>query len=106
MRWCLICLLAGTQGGPATQARTSPPQRTELSSERINVEFQDADIHHVLRVFADLGNINIVVEDGVSGRVTATLRSTTWQRALTEILRSQGLEGERDGNIIYVRPAC
>ena len=73
---------------------------------RINVEFQDVDIHEVMRTFAELGRVNIIVQSGVSGRVTATLRSTTWQSALEQILRSQGLKAERDGNVIYVRPYC
>ena len=81
-------------------------QALSTSSASFNVEFQDVDIHQVMRTFAELGRVNIIVETGVSGRVTASLHSTTWESALEQILRSQGLEAVRDGNVIYVRPYC
>ena len=71
---------------------------------RIDVEFQDADIHFVLRTLGELGRVNIVAESGIKGRVTARLRHTTWREALEQILASQHLEAEYDGNMIFVRP--
>ena len=103
MRWCLLAWLWLL---PSQGDATAPVLATASASARINIEFQDADIHHVLRTFADLGRVNIIAEKGVSGRVSATFRSTTWREALGTVLRSQGLEAEQDGNIIYVRPGC
>ena len=77
-----------------------------MTSERLNIEFQDADLASVLRTLSDIGRVNIVIEQGVSGRVSANFRGVTWREALFEVLRSQGLKAEQDGNIIYVRPAC
>ena len=34
------------------------------SSARINVEFQDVDIHQVMLTLAELGRVNIIVEKG------------------------------------------
>ena len=59
-----------------------------------------------LRTLGDIGRVNIVAEAGVQGKVTARIRHTTWREALEYILRSQGLEAEYDGNMVYVRPSC
>lgn len=105
MRSIFVALMAGSLALlPGVSSGAS--QGTSASSARINVEFQDVDIHQVMLTLAELGRVNIIVEKGVSGRVTATLRSTTWESALEQILRSQGLKAERDGNVIYVRPYC
>jgi len=106
MRWCVLAVTALSALAPTQANATASSAVVEASTARINVEFQDADLRQVLRTFAELGRINIIVEQGVSGRVTATFRSTTWQEALAQVLRSQGLEAERDGNVIYVRPGC
>jgi type IV pilus assembly protein PilQ len=96
----LLALLLGI--GAPSPATTYPV--SAAAQERIDVEFQDADIHFVLRTLADIGRVNIVAEAGVKGRVTARLRHTTWREALDRILVSQHLEAEYDGNMVFVRP--
>ncbi len=96
---CLV--LASAVGAPlATQATSFSSRPTQ----RVDLELQDADIHQVLRLFSEIGGVNIIARAGVSGRVTARLQGVPWEEALVQILASLQLEAVRDGNVIYVSP--
>ncbi len=69
---------------------------------RIDLDVRDADVHDVLRLIAEVGRINLVVADGVKGRVTVKLRNVPWTDALAVVLRTHGLGQEREGGVLLV----
>jgi len=71
---------------------------------RIDLDFKDADIHNILRLVSEVGRVNIVTSDDVSGTVTIRMRNVPWDQALDVILQSKGLGMERQGNLIRVAP--
>ncbi len=46
----------------------------------------------MLRFFAEIGDVNIVFGEEVSGNVTMNLRRVRWDQALRTILQTMGLE--------------
>jgi type IV pilus assembly protein PilQ len=68
----------------------------------VSLDFQDADIHNVLKVLAFKSGVNIVISPEVNGTVTIQLTDVPWQRALEVILSTYGYGYERQGNIITV----
>ena len=73
-----------------------------MSRKRLTIDYRNADIQNVLRLFAQMGNINIIAGDEVSGVVTMKLRSVPLEEAFLTILQSQGLGFEKRGNVIRV----
>ena len=71
---------------------------------RIELDLKDADIHNVLRLLADVGRVNIVTSDEVSGTVTIRMRNVPWDQALDVVLQSKGLGMVKQGNLIRVAP--
>ncbi|HKP63138.1 MAG TPA: type IV pilus secretin PilQ [Polyangiales bacterium] len=71
---------------------------------RIDLDFKDADIHNILRLLSEVGNVNVVTADDVGGSVTIKMRSVPWDQALDVILTSKGLGMVRRGNLIRVAP--
>ena len=71
---------------------------------RIDLDFKDADIHNILRLLSQVGNVNIVTSDDVRGRVTIRMRNVPWDQALDVVLRAKGLGQVREGNLIRVAP--
>lgn len=69
---------------------------------KIDLDVRDADVHDVLRLIAEVGRVNLVVADGVSGRVTLKLRAVPWTDALAVVLRTHGLGSEREGGVLLV----
>ncbi|HVZ36655.1 MAG TPA: type IV pilus secretin PilQ, partial [Polyangiaceae bacterium] len=74
------------------------------SGRRIDLDFHDMDVHNILRLLADVGQVNIVTADNVTGSVTIRMHNVPWDQALDVVLQSKGLGMVRSGNIIRVAP--
>lgn len=79
-------------------------QRTNYTGRRIDLDLKDADVHNVLRLLADVGRVNIVTADNVSGSVTIRMRNVPWDQALDVVLQSKNLGVVRQGNMLRVAP--
>jgi type IV pilus assembly protein PilQ len=79
-------------------------QQRNFTGRRIDLDLKDADIHNVLRLLADVGQVNVVTADNVSGTVTIRMRNVPWDQALDVVLQSKGLGMIRSGNMIRVAP--
>jgi type IV pilus assembly protein PilQ len=76
--------------------------RSRYTGRRIDLDFKDADIHNILRLMSEIGNVNIVTSDEVQGNVTIRMRNVPWDQALDVVLRAKGLGKVRRGNLIRV----
>ena len=70
--------------------------------ERISLDFQNADIHNIIRIIGEVSGRNVVVSDAVSGKVTLKLRDVPWDQALDIVLSSQNLGVEESGNVLTI----
>ena len=73
-----------------------------LQAAKINIDFHQADIHSVMRFFAKVGKTNIILSDGIQGKVTMRLEKVHWEEAFLAVLWSQGLMAQSMENIQYV----
>ncbi|HPD61613.1 MAG TPA: AMIN domain-containing protein, partial [Thermodesulfobacteriota bacterium] len=73
---------------------------------RISLDFKDADINNILRLIAEVSNLNIVAGDDVKGTVTIKLNDVPWDQALDTILLSNNLGKTLDGNILRIAPVA
>ncbi len=78
--------------------------RGRYTGRRVDLDLKDADVHNVLRLLADVGRVNIVTADNVSGSVTIRMRNVPWDQALDVVLQAKGLGMVRQGNMIRVAP--
>jgi type IV pilus assembly protein PilQ len=79
-------------------------QQRRYTGHRIDLELKDASVHEVLRLLADVGHVNIVTADNVTGTVTIRMRNVPWDQALDTVLQAKGLGMVRQGNMIRVAP--
>jgi|SRR6266496_5511282 len=84
----------------------SKPARADslFPGETISLDLKDADLKDVLRTFAALARINIVIDPEVKGSVTLRLNDVPWDQALDVILRTNGLGFLIEGNVLRVAP--
>ncbi|MFO0726743.1 MAG: type IV pilus secretin PilQ [Myxococcota bacterium] len=82
----------------------SAQARARYTGKRISLDLKDAEIQNVLRLLADVSQLNIVAGDDVKGKVTLKLKNVPWDQALDIILASRSLDKTRSGNIIRVAP--
>lgn len=71
---------------------------------KLSLDFKDADIKNILRLIAEVSNLNIIAGDDVSGKVTMRLVDVPWDQALEIILQSKSLGMTRVGNVVRIAP--
>jgi type IV pilus assembly protein PilQ len=76
--------------------------RKRYVGRKVSLDFQDADLSNVLRLLADVSGFNIVIGEGVKGKVTLKLINVPWDQALDIVLKMSNLGQIREGNIIRV----
>jgi len=70
--------------------------------QKFSFRFKDADIRDFLKFVATVANINIIIDPGVTGRVTCELTSIPWDQALELILKTNGLGSVMEGNVLRI----
>ena len=86
------------------QPTLAQTRNTSFTGRRIDLDLKDADIHNVLRLLADVGRVNIITADNVSGSVTIRMRDVPWDRALDVVLQAKALGMTHEANVIRVAP--
>ena len=86
------------------QGQVGQPQR-QYTGHAVSFDFQNADLRAVLRTFAEISSLNIVIDPEVDGRVDVALRDVPWDQAFDLILQTNRLEYILTGNIIRIAPS-
>jgi type IV pilus assembly protein PilQ len=105
-----IARLAAAQP-PQTPAAPTPTDQLnggsrgrQFTGHPISLDFQGADLRAVLRTFAEISGLNIVIDPTVQGTVDVALRDVPWDQALDIILRANKLGYSVDGTIVRIAP--
>ena len=70
----------------------------------VTLDFQGADLRTVLRTFADISGLNIVIDQSVQGTVDVSLHEVPWDQALDIIFKDHKLGYSVDGTIVRIAP--
>jgi type IV pilus assembly protein PilQ len=92
---------------PSTNQPPTVPEQgrgRQYSGHPISLDFQGADLRAVLRTFAEISGLNVVIDPAVSGSVDVALRDVPWDQALDIILRANKLGYMVDGTIVRIAP--
>ena len=73
--------------------------------QRISVDFYKIDIHNVFRLFRQITDMNIIVDETVQGSLTLALNNVPWDFALDIILNLMDLKKEERFNTIVIYPS-
>ncbi len=74
------------------------------AGEPVSMEFQNAELRSVLRTFAEISGLNLVIDPQVAGTVDVALVDVPWDQAFAVILRANGLGYEVDGTVVRIAP--
>ena len=103
--------------GVSSPAALEPPAAAEILQEgglidgkeyegrRISLDFKDVPVADVLRLIAEVSDLNLIAGDEVEGNVTIRLVDVPWDQALDVILLTKGLGFVRVGNVLRIAPA-
>ncbi len=98
----------GGSTGAAIQSFEAQAIGTErvYTGEPIDLKVTNADVTEVIRTFAQISGLNVLVQPGVTGAVTAELENVPWDQALEQILKINGLGYEVEGNVMRIAPVA
>jgi type IV pilus assembly protein PilQ len=71
----------------------------------IDLDVKDADVREVLRLLADVGRVNVVMSDDVTGKVTMRLAHVAWDAAACAVAAVHHLTITVQDNILLVSHA-
>ena len=77
---------------------------TRFTGFPVSLDFQGADLRAVLRTFAEISSLNIVIDSSIQGTVDVALRDVPWDQALDIILRANRLGYIVDGTVVRIVP--
>jgi len=74
------------------------------TGRKLSLDFKDADVKNILRLIAEVSDLNIIAGDDVTGKITMRLVDVPWDQALDIILQTRNLGMSRVGNVIRIAP--
>ena len=74
------------------------------TGEKTSLVFDNADVRDVLRLIAEISDLNLIASDEVKGNITLRLIDVPWDQALDLILDVTGLGMIQEGNVVRVLP--
>jgi type IV pilus assembly protein PilQ len=77
----------------------------QYTGRRISLDFKDVEIDDVLRLIAEVSDLNIIAGDEVDGQVTIRLVDVPWDQALDVILLTKALGFVRVGSVLRIAPS-
>lgn len=92
----------GAFAGAARFSGQPPAGGRPYTGDPVSMDFQNADLRAVLRVFAEISALNIVIDPSVRGEVNVALTEVPWDQAFDVILRANGLGYEIDGTVVRI----
>ena len=93
------------------QNKSQPPQpqilldSNAIKQQLLSVDVKDSDIRDVIRMISKGYNLNILLDQGVSGKVTLHLVNVPIMEGLKSIAESNGLALVKDGNVYKIQKA-
>jgi type IV pilus assembly protein PilQ len=75
---------------------------TKYTGRKISLDLQDADLINVMRLFAEVANLNIILSPDVKGKVTVRMVNIPWDQAMEIILKMNGLGYLLDDNVLRI----
>jgi len=104
----LVTQAPGQLSADATLDKNSSPTDdftfAGYNKQRISVDFYKIDIHNVFRLFRQITDLNIIVDEQVSGSLTLALSDVPWDFALDIILNLMDLKKEERFNTVVIYP--
>ncbi len=74
----------------------------DYSGQHISIDLQDAEVEHVLRLIAEVGGLNLILDEEVQGRISLKLSNVPWDQVLNVVLRQMDLGRDRQDNMLRI----
>ena len=95
---CLLLTAAVTSAAAPRLVRVEPT----AEGPRISIDVKRAPVRRLLAELGRVADVNMVLDEGIEGCVTARLERVRWHEAVAAVLRCAGLHGELEGRVATI----
>lgn len=75
-----------------------------MSNHNVSLNFQNIKTRSLLQLLAKTSGLNFIISENVKGNMTLHLKNVPWKQALDIILKANGLDSRRYGDVILIAP--
>lgn len=86
----------------AVEGREKGRAASRFTGQKISLDFDNADVRHVIRLLADVNKKNYLITDEVKGMLSLKLVNVPWDQALELILKNNNLAAVEEGNVTEI----
>jgi len=79
-----------------------PGMKERYTGEKISIDLQDASVEQVLRLISEISGYNLIIDEGITGKISLKLVDIPWDQALDLVLLQKGLGMVLKGNIMRI----
>jgi len=94
--------VAQPSGARTGNSRTLGEGVTKYSGSKITIDLQNTEIRDFLRILADTGKLNLVMDPDVQGNFGYKFVDTPWDQVLDVVLKNAGLGKEIQNGVLRV----
>ena len=87
-----------------TRAELFENSSKSYAGQRMSFDFVDTDIRNILKLLAEVANLNIVWGSDVEGKISMRLDNVAWDQALEMVLKPNGLTYQIEDEVLWVVP--
>ncbi|MDD2855149.1 MAG: type IV pilus secretin PilQ [Desulfuromonadaceae bacterium] len=78
------------------------PTASRFTGQKISLDFDNADIRHIIRLLSEVNKKNYLITDAVKGTISLKLLNVPWDQALELILKNHELVTIEDGDVTEI----
>ena len=87
---------------PAGAQAPAAPGLRQYQGHNISLDLQGSALRDVLRLFANISGLNMVIDAAIEGTVDIILTEVPWDQALEIVLRAHNLDYTIDGTVVRI----
>ena len=87
-----------------TRAELFESSSKSYAGQKMSFDFVDTDIRNILKLLAEVANLNIVWGSDVEGKISMRLDNVAWDQALEMVLKPNGLTYQIEDEVLWVVP--
>ncbi len=87
-----------------TRAELFESGSRNYAGQKMSFDFVDTDIRNILKLLAEVANLNIVWGTDVEGKISMQLQNVPWDQALEMVLKPNGLTYQIEDDVLWVVP--
>ncbi len=88
----------------ALEAGGAKLDQSNQGDRYVSLDFVSIPLRQLLQIMADMKDLNLVMSEKVSGKITIHIKQAPWQEVLDTILASRSLLAKRKGSVLWVGP--